>query len=139
MNSRAIDDLLGTILSQWYGTVALWEAPGDLTDGTCGPCRSSLVSSAIDVTAWPHDLIHRLDSELHTAITHVSASIAEEESGCPSGDHRCAQELVGAALVEHTDDLLDVLNECVVPKLDRYVELELERGLSELNRMSDPH
>lgn len=139
MNSRAIDDLLGTILTQWYGAAALWEAPGALTDATCAPCTSSLVASAIDVTAWPHDLIHRLDSELHTVVTHVSASIAEEETGCPAGDHRCAQELVSAALVDHADDLLDVLMECVAPKLDRYVGLELERGLREFDRMSDPH
>lgn len=139
MNSRAIDDLLGTILTQWYGAVALWEAPGVLTDGTCASCRSSLVASAIDVTAWPHDLIHRLNAELQMAITQVSASIAEEESGCPSGDHRCAEELVSSALVDHADDLLDVLNECVAPTLDRYVALELERGLHELDRLSDPH
>lgn len=139
MNSRAIDDLLGTILTQWYGAVALWESPGLLTDSTCAACRSSLVASAIDVSAWPHDLIHRLNADLQATIAQVSASIAEEEAGCPSGDHRCAQELVTAGLVDHADDLLDVLNECVAPKLDRYVGLELERGLRELDRLSDPH
>ena len=139
MNSRAIDDLLGTILTQWYGAVALWEAPGMLTDGTCTRCRSSLVTAAIDVTAWPHDLIHRLDTELHAAITHVGASIEEEGAGGLKADHRGARQLVGLALVDHADDLLDVLNECVAPKLDRYVALELERGLREVDRLSDLH
>lgn len=138
MNSRAIDDLLGTILTQWYGTVALWQAPGVLSDATCDPCRSSLVSAALDVSQWPHDLLHRLDSDLDDAATLIGESLAEDETGCASADHQCARELLRDALVAHSDDLLDVLTECVSPKLDRFVGLEVERALRELDTLSDP-
>ena len=139
MNSRAIDDLLGTILAQWYGTVALWAAPGGLSEVTCVTCHIGMVSAVTDHTAWPHDLMHALNSALESAATEITESMAEEESGCPSADHRRARELLIGSLIDHVPDLLDVLRECVTARLDRYVGVELERGLRELDRMPDTH
>lgn len=137
MNPRAIDDLLGTILSEWYGRVALWAAPGQLSELTCVSCRTGMVAAVIDTTSWPHDLVHALDCALESAVTEISTSLAEEESGCPASDHRCARELVVGSLIDHAPDLLDVLRECVTGKMDQYVGLELERGLREVERMPD--
>lgn len=139
MNPRAIDDLLGTILSQWYGTVALWAAPGELSEATCALCRTGIVADVIDHTVWPHDLVHTLNGALESAATQITTSLAEEESGCPTGDHQCARELLTGTMMEHVPDILDVLRECVTGKLDRYVGLELERGMRELHRTPDTH
>lgn len=137
MNLRAIDDLLETVLSQWYGTVALWTAPGELSDVTCATCGSGLVAGAIDVSAWPHDLVHALETSLEAAVELISASFAEDELGCAAADHRCARELVSGALTERAADLVDVLSQCVTGRIDRFVGLEVERGLRELDRLPD--
>lgn len=111
MNRPAIDDLLGSILSTWYESVAEWAPPGQLSPMTCTQCRSSLLSEIMDVAWWPHDLMHQLSTALDSAVETIS------ESQHPSD----ARDHVFTHLSTQMVDVVDVLNECVTPRLDEWI------------------
>lgn len=140
MNRRAIHDLLGTILSTWYQSAAAWVPPGVLSAETCTTCSTSLLADAIDVSVWPHDLMHDLAASLNTAVDQISDSWADD--GCVDGydeDGRrmCVFTLVHTEVVGHREDLLDVLSECVEPKLVDYLAEETTRGIAGLAEWSN--
>ena len=114
MNRPAIDDLLGSILSTWYESVAEWMPPGQLSAATCTSCRASLLGSVVELAAWPHDLMHQLSASLDSAIE----TIAETQPVDAARDH------VQAHLMGQTSDLMDVLNECVTPRLDDWISAQ---------------
>lgn len=140
MNRPAIHDLLGTILSTWYQTAAAWVPPGVLSEHTCDTCSTSLLADAVDVAAWPHDLMHDLATALNRAVEEISESWADD--GCSDGldeDGRmlCVFTLVRTTVMEHREDLLDVLAECVEPTLADYLEAETIRGIASLGEWSN--
>ena len=140
MNRPAISDLLGTILSGWYASVAEWVPPGRLGPHTCTACSDSLLARVVDVRAWPHDLIHQLAVDLTEAAEEIADSMAEDllaVGGTLRDEDRRARRIVLATIAEHADDITDVLGECVTPRLDRHVGLEVERGLRELDWLPD--
>lgn len=138
MNRSSIRDLLGSVLAGWCRSVAEWTPPGALSERQCVTCASSLVGQTIDISSWPHGLMHDLATSLDTAVRQIADSIAEDamlEGGRPtfSTDDRRGQslrEFVLAVVREHSADLTDVLRECVEPRLDDYVRSEAERGLA---------
>ncbi len=140
MNRPAIHDLLGTILSGWYARVAEWVPPGRLGPHTCTACTDSLLARVVDSRAWPHDLIHQLAVDLTEAAEEIADSMAEDllaVGGTLRDEDRRARRIVLATIAEHADDITDVLHECVTPRLDRHVGLEVERGLRELDWLPD--
>ena len=139
MNRSAIDDLLGAVLSGWYRSVAEWAPPGRLSAHLCETCPSSLLAQAIDIAEWPHELIHELAGSLDTTLSQITESIAEDavaEGGVANLavaiDARltqCLRAFVLASVVEHSVDIVDVLGECVEPRLADYVHDQTERAL----------
>jgi hypothetical protein len=142
VNRPAIHDLLGTILSAWYGSVAEWVPPGRLGPRTCTACGESLLARVMDVRAWPHDLIHELAVDLDAAAGEIADSMAEDAlavGGTLRDEDRRARRIVLATIAEQAGDITDVLSECVTPRLDRHIGLEAERGLRELDWLPDTH
>lgn len=139
MNRSAIRDLLGSVLSAWCRSVAEWTPPGALSSEQCGTCHASLAAQTLDFSAWPHGLVHELATSIETTIAQISESIAEDamvEGSRPtfSADDRRGQSLrqfVLAVVVEHSADMVDVLTECVEPRLDVYVRGEADRALAQ--------
>lgn len=140
MNRPAIRDLLGTVLCQWYQSAAAWVPPGVLSTRTCDTCAISLVADTIDLTQWPHDLMHELVSAVGTMAVQISESWAEDE--CADGYDdvgrmKCVVTLVRSAVMEQRGDLLDVLEQCVEPALAEYVDTEAARGIAGLTEWSN--
>lgn len=131
MNRTAIDDLLCGIVSGWYESVADWAPPGQTSGLTCAACGHTLLAQVIDVREWPHDLMHQFAAELESASLHILD--ARHASG-DAGDGVVALEEVRAYVAEtithQLDDILDVLEQCVTPRLDAYVGRRLARGLA---------
>lgn len=131
MNRTAIDDLPCGIVSGWYESVADWAPPGQTSGVTCAACGDTLLAGVLDVRDWPHDLMHQFAAELESASLHILD--ARQGSGA-AGDGGAALEEVRAYVAEtvavQIDDILDVLEQCVTPRLDAYVGRRLARGLA---------
>jgi len=123
VNPPEIRDLMDTLLSAWYHKAASWAPPGRLSGDTCSLCPDSLLAEHIDVAVWPHDLMHELVTALDTGVTEISESFLGDGPGIPSEASRVALAVaaVRSTLTEHADDLVDVLTECVEPRLSAYV------------------
>jgi len=133
VNRPAIDDLLASILSSWYESVAEWMPPGQLSAATCSSCRGSALADVISIGEWPHDLMHQLATQYEEAIGIISESLEAETDpeivakrdahalGCPDGIAGCVRAHVISELHDQRADLLDVLCECVTPRLDEWV------------------
>lgn len=131
MNNTAIDDLLCGIVSGWYESVADWTPPGQTSGATCAACADTLLARVIDVREWPHDLMHQFAAELESASLHILD--ARHGYGTADGDAAALEEVrdyVAAAITRQAEDILDVLEQCVTPRLDAYVGRRLARGLA---------
>ncbi len=123
MNPPAIRDLMDTLLSAWYHKAAAWAPPGRLSSDTCSHCPHSMLADFIDVAVWPHDLMHELVTSLDTGVSEISEGLFGEGLETLSEEARMALAVaaVRSTLTEHADDLVDVLTECVEPRLSAYV------------------
>jgi hypothetical protein len=130
VNRTAIDDLLCGIVSGWYESVADWTPPGQTSGATCAACGDTLLARVIDMRMWPHDLMHQFAAELESAAVQILD--VRQEYG--TTDAAAGLEEVRAHIAEtvarQTDDILDVLEQCVTPRLDDYVGRRLARGLA---------
>jgi len=84
--------------------------------------------------------MHDLATALNRAVEEISESWADD--GCSDGldeDGRmlCVFTLVRTTVMEHREDLLDVLAECVEPTLADYLEAETIRGIASLGEWSN--
>lgn len=127
MNQTSVDDFTGTILSAWYAVASQWSPPGDDV-GPCVGCARSPLADVLDIRDYPHDIIHSLAMPLVAAVDHVGISLAEEHV---APDSPTARQLVAASLVGRSEEIVDVLENCVRYRIDRYVTFELERTLLE--------
>lgn len=139
MNPRAIDDLLCTVLSTFYRSAAAWMPPGRLSDHTCTICATSLLSEAVEVGRWPHELMHDLARSLETVAAQIADAYDDEEPNPDAVDGFAAIAVVRAAIAEHSADILDVLRECVEPRLEEYLAVECARGLGEATQWPQGH
>lgn len=131
MNRTAIDDLLRGIVSGWYESAADWTPPGQLSGATCGACDDTLLAQVIEVRRWPHDLMHQLAADLESASLHILD--ARHDRDAPVADPSALDDVrayVAGAIARQVDDILDVLEQCVSPRLDDYVGRRLARGLA---------
>ncbi len=141
MNPRAIDDLLSTVLSAFYRSAAAWTPPGRVSEGTCTNCSSSLLSELIDTWRWPHDLMHDLASSLTALVGQIAESSVDADRPRPPepDDLALAAASVRRALAPYRIDILDVLIQCVEPRLDAYLRSESLRGLGEVAQWAQGH
>jgi hypothetical protein len=151
MIQPAIADYLGTVLLTWYRYAADWSPPGRMSAEVCLLCLESPFARLFDVERWPHDVVHQLVTSLATAADEICASIAEDqradlEPGSESeleermrlrAISREVEHMVIRSIAAQAGDILDVMRECVTPRVDRYVEHELERAMFELGRSGD--
>ncbi len=122
MNRTAIHDLLCGILSGWYESVADWTPPGQGSRRTCVACRDSLLSGVIPTAEWPHDLMHQLAESFESAALQIFDSIeVNPVDACEDGASlECVRTHVAAYLRTHAVDILDVLDECVTPRVEEF-------------------
>lgn len=148
--NRAMHDLLDSTLDGWYSYLASWEAPGDTGGAGCGRCADSPFGRLEGLGEWPHDIVHVLVRDLTAAVRLVRLSLEELDelnSTSPQmpvdmtpaeGDlrrailARHAESLVLTALESRRAAMLDVLQHCIEPSLNDYLEAECERGLLDL-------
>lgn len=91
--------------------------PGQLSAATCTSCRESLLAEVLDVSAWPHDLMHQLNASLNSAIETIAETHFVDD----------ARDNVKTHLIAQAGDLLDVLHECVTPRLDDWISSQVIR------------
>jgi hypothetical protein len=122
MEQSSVDDFIGTVMVNWYTRVALWVPPGQPADARCAICRDSVLGETIDVTVWPHDLMHSLAVSLGLAVNLVERSLTEDalEFATRRGPaaHGTAHLLVASSLSDCTDEIIDVLASCVTYRLE---------------------
>ena len=96
----------------------------------------------MEISRWPHDLAHDLATSLDQSVAQISDSWDEdqrldlmiEEFGMQR-----ARSIVGSVISDHRHDLLDVLAECVEPRLEEYLEREARRGIDEFANWSNDY
>jgi len=132
VNRLAIDDLLGGILSGWFESVADWTPPGQGSRHTCTSCPTSILAGVMDVTAWPHEVMHQLAASLDIAAEEIYLHLDEHPiDDCEYGSTRdCVRHYVEDTVRARLEDLVDVLCECVEPRLADFTAREVDRVLA---------
>jgi hypothetical protein len=122
MEQNSVDDFIGTIMVNWYTRVALWLPPGQAADTRCATCRDSVLGEALDVTVWPHDLMHSLAVSLGLAVDLVERSLSEDSLGFVArrgpAVHDESRRMIASSLANCTAEILDVLMSCVTDRLE---------------------
>jgi hypothetical protein len=122
MEQCSVDDFIGTIMVNWYTRVALWMPPGQPADARCAICRDSVLGEALDVTVWPHDLMHNLAVSLGLAVDLVERSLSEDSVGFATrrgpAVHDSARRMIAASLADCSAEMVDVLTNCVSHRLE---------------------
>ncbi|MDH6179888.1 hypothetical protein M2152_000070 [Microbacteriaceae bacterium SG_E_30_P1] len=121
MNRLAIDDFLATILASWSEAAAEWQPPGQGSAHLCTTCSSSLVARVLDLSAWPHDLMHHLASTLDAAAVDIQDTLQDRSiPGYGSGAGAVAR-YVTDTVRKQRDDLGEILTHCVEPRIEAFV------------------
>lgn len=122
MEQCSVNDFIGTIVVNWYTRVALWMPPGQAADSRCAVCRDSVLGKALDVTVWPHDLMHSLAVSLGLAVDLVERSLSEDSLGFATrrgpAVHDEARRMIAASLADCSAEILDVMMSCVTDPLE---------------------
>jgi len=127
MNQTSVDDFTATILSSWYAVASNWMPPGDDL-ALCDACFHSPLMDVLDVSGYPHDVIHELAAPIIVAVEHVRISLEEEQ--IPAGG-LTARQMVATSLLGRSEDIHDVLENCIRYRMDDFITLELEHTLLE--------
>ena len=122
MEQSSVDDFIGTIMVNWYTRVAMWMPPGQPADTRCATCRDSVLGEALDVTVWPHDLMHTLAVSLGLAVDLVERSLSEDSLGFATrrgpAVHDEARRMIATSLADCSAEMVDVLTNCVTHRLE---------------------
>lgn len=128
MQTTAIDDHVTTKLYSWYTAVAQWKPPGEGFVGICSECAESAVADIVDVSAWPHHVIHLLVESLRSAVRDVQDSYAEECCCDAEVARVVAHRAVADALFRSAADIHDVLDKCLSGRVQNYLTVQVERA-----------
>lgn len=143
MNRHALNDLIECSLQRWYRSVSEWRSPAGGTKAGCVRCRESEFAAFDRSGHWPHDLIHSLVATLELAMTQLAVALHEEQhprdDSCRSAEpcSSCidsARATVRACASRHAQDIADVINECAMPRLAVYVEMNTNLALNAATR-----
>ncbi len=132
MNRLAIDDLLGGILSGWCESVADWAPPGQGSPHTCTTCPTSILAGVMNVTDWPHEVMHQLAAALDGAADEIYIYLDSRSiDGYLYGSSReSVRRYVAQTVTAQRADLLDVLTECVDSRIAEFTSREAGRILA---------
>lgn len=132
MNRLAIDDLLGGILSGWCESVADWTPPGQGSPHTCTTCHTSILAGVMDVTAWPHEVMHQLASALDDAADEIYVYLDSRSTDrvVLGSSRESVRRYVADTVTAQRADLLDVLVECVESRIAEFTSREAGRILA---------
>jgi hypothetical protein len=108
--ARHVDE----ILTEWYSNVSRWQPPGFSSNSTCVQCVESPFSTRLDLGAWPHDITHPLVVRLTDAVESM----------------RGLDEIL-VVLDANRCDILDVLEQCVLDRLSRYLRGQSQIAVNE--------
>lgn len=143
MNLHAVNDLIECSLQRWYRMVSEWRTPSGGTATGCSRCRASEFAAFDFSWQWPHDLLHALVQSLETVSTQLAASLHEERH-CADENGRTttscgdciadARSRVRASASRHTGDIADVIDECAMPRMAVYVEMNINLALNAATR-----
>lgn len=129
-------------MSAWFQTAAHWAPPGVTSANCCATCPDSLLFKVVEISRWPHDLAHDLATSLDQSVAQISDSWDEEqrhELMIEEFGMQRARSIVHSVISDHRHDLLDVLAECVEPRLEEYLEREARRGIDEFANWSNDY
>lgn len=142
-----LSSFVETLLTDWYSTAARWSAPGNSSPVGCPQCEVSSFLRLPGLVEWPHDVIHPLVASLEGAVLEVQRSLEEldaELAGSvePDPERRAAYarhalKLVYATAMLNSEDILDVLENCVGPAIEEYVARELRAGMLDFEQTAD--
>ena len=120
------------LVTSWYSEVARWRAPDGAISNDCVLCVTSEVPDLLRLRDWPHSATHSLVADLTLAAGQAQRLLAEvgHETSLAS-----ANQLFRAMLADHTDDINDVLIECLEPRFTAYLSQQAEIGIHELEAM----
>jgi len=102
------------ILIEWYSNVSRWQPPGYMSNHTCPLCVESPFAIELALGAWPHDITHPLVVRLTDAVESM----------------RELDEIL-RVLDGHRGDILDVLEQCVLDRLTRYLRGQSQIAVNE--------
>jgi hypothetical protein len=141
--NEALTDYMSTIMCDWYRYLAGWTPSDSGATEVCVNCAASPFRDHPSVAAWPHDVVHPLLGALELASKNVIEFVSD--SLTTSGHHggavaahaprdraivRYSTAIVLRALTTYSCDMHDVLDKCVAPKLDAFVQAETDRAIA---------
>jgi hypothetical protein len=132
-----LEEILSATLECWYARVAEWAPPGAAIAGSCRDCAASVAAPIFDGQLWPHSIVHELTVALAILESRVSESLSEERFGSAASRSpevvMDARRLVVNGVRAASGDIVDVLEQCLRPRLDAWVLREVEAGLDALS------
>jgi len=129
MHQIPLDEILGATLESWYARVAEWVPPGVAIDGQCADCATSPAAATLSNRLWPHSIVHELTLALAVLERQLSESLAEDRLEWAGNSSVAVSTEVRAVLADRVsaaqEDIVDVLEQCLQPRLEAWVAREL--------------
>jgi len=133
MHQLPLDEILGATLESWYARVTEWVPPGIAIDGQCEDCVTSSAAAILSNRLWPHSIVHELTVALAVLERQLSESLVEDSLEWAGHKPVAVSTEIRAVLVDRVsaaqDDIVDVLEQCLQPRLDAWVSGQLEMCL----------
>jgi len=133
MHELPVDEILGATLESWYARVAEWVPPGIASNGQCEECGTSPAAAILSDRLWPHSIVHELTVALAILERQLSESLVEDRLEWAGNSPVAVSTEVRALLADRVSaaraDIVDVLEQCLQPRLDAWVSGQLEMCL----------
>jgi len=133
MHQLPLDEIVGAALESWYARVAGWSPPGSAIDRHCAECGSSPAATILENQLWPHSIVHELTVVLAILERQLSESVAEDRLERARHSSVAVSIEVRAVLAARVlavqEDIVDVLEQCLRPRLDAWVAGQVEACL----------
>ena len=133
MHELPLDQFFEATLESWYARVAEWVPPGIASVGHCADCATSPAAATLSNRLWPHSIVHELTVALAILERQLSESLVEDRLGWAGNSPVAVSTEIRAILADRVSaaqgDIVDVLEQCLQPRLDAWVSSQLEMCL----------